>query len=242
MAKPWEELHTQISTDKELQEAVAYKGLTCKLQIKKVAIQSRDTKSDPKTAGLEIHAGWCGPCTAVVPTLKKLQWDLVEERSAAVQFVVCNSDNVEAFKVLNSKSAIVTDNARHSNAVKQMTKVNQFFLKQCLFINSILIDATCDRSEAVSLENLLCRALPFRNQQEYRDRSKPLFMIYRKGNKLTVVEGVNTSALKVPPYQTWIVSLFSGRKGQLNRDLCGRRTSRTTLRARLMWHPRTSLP
>mmetsp|Transcript_1152 Transcript_1152/g.2479 ORF Transcript_1152/g.2479 Transcript_1152/m.2479 type:complete len:125 (-) Transcript_1152:144-518(-) len=107
MAKPWEELHTQISTDKELQEAVAYKGLTC----------------------LEIHAGWCGPCTAVVPTLKKLHWDLVEERSAAVQFVVCNSDNVEAFK-------------------------------------------------------------------EYRDRSKPLFMIYRKGNKLTVIEGVNTSALK----------------------------------------------
>lgn len=49
--------------------------------------------------GLEIHAGWCGPCTAVVPTLKKLQWDLVEERSCAVQFVVCNSDNVEALKV-----------------------------------------------------------------------------------------------------------------------------------------------
>ncbi len=35
------------------------------------------------------------------------------------------------------------------------------------------------------------------DSQEYKDRSKPLFMIYRKGNKVTVIEGVNTSALKV---------------------------------------------
>ena len=32
------------------------------------------------TLGMEVHAGWCGPSTAVVPTLKKLQWDMVEER------------------------------------------------------------------------------------------------------------------------------------------------------------------
>jgi hypothetical protein len=31
-------------------------------------------------AGMEVHAGWCGPSTAVVPTLKKLQWDMVEEK------------------------------------------------------------------------------------------------------------------------------------------------------------------
>eukprot|EP00292_Cryptomonas_paramecium_P019483 CAMPEP_0113666804 /NCGR_PEP_ID=MMETSP0038_2-20120614/3081_1 /TAXON_ID=2898 /ORGANISM="Cryptomonas paramecium" /LENGTH=124 /DNA_ID=CAMNT_0000582343 /DNA_START=3 /DNA_END=377 /DNA_ORIENTATION=- /assembly_acc=CAM_ASM_000170 len=107
MAKPWEDLHTRISTDKEFQDAIAYKGLTC----------------------LEVHSGWCGPCLAVVPTLKKLHWDLVEERAAALQFVVCNSDRVDALK-------------------------------------------------------------------EYKDRSKPLFLIYRKGNKLTTVDGVSTTSLK----------------------------------------------
>mmetsp|Transcript_30383 Transcript_30383/g.74638 ORF Transcript_30383/g.74638 Transcript_30383/m.74638 type:complete len:125 (+) Transcript_30383:43-417(+) len=107
MAKPWEELHTNISTDKEFAEMIAYKGLTC----------------------MEVYAGWCGPCTAVVPTLKKLHWDLVEERSAAVQFVVCNSDNVEALK-------------------------------------------------------------------EFKDRSKPLFLVFRKGNKVQTIEGVNTYQLK----------------------------------------------
>ena len=29
MAKPWEELHTQIATDDEFNKAIAYKGLTC---------------------------------------------------------------------------------------------------------------------------------------------------------------------------------------------------------------------
>ena len=37
---------------------------------------------------MEIHSGWCGCTTAVVPTLKKLHWDMVMERAAAVQFVV----------------------------------------------------------------------------------------------------------------------------------------------------------
>ena len=32
--------------------------------------------------------------------------------------------------------------------------------------------------------------------EEFKDRSKPLFIMYRKGAKLTVVEGVNTYALK----------------------------------------------
>lgn len=48
---------------------------------------------------MEVYAGWCGTCTAALPTLKKLHWDLVEERSAAVNFVECNSDNIEALKV-----------------------------------------------------------------------------------------------------------------------------------------------
>lgn len=41
-------------------------------------------------AGMEVHAGWCGPCTAVEPTLKKLHWDLVEVRDTicAVRWVV----------------------------------------------------------------------------------------------------------------------------------------------------------
>jgi hypothetical protein len=29
MAKPWEELHTQISTAEEYDKSIAYKGLTC---------------------------------------------------------------------------------------------------------------------------------------------------------------------------------------------------------------------
>ena len=29
MAKPWEELHTQISTEEEYTKSIAYKGLTC---------------------------------------------------------------------------------------------------------------------------------------------------------------------------------------------------------------------
>mmetsp|Transcript_19707 Transcript_19707/g.40179 ORF Transcript_19707/g.40179 Transcript_19707/m.40179 type:complete len:125 (+) Transcript_19707:69-443(+) len=107
MSRPWSELHTAISTEKEFQEMIAYKGLTC----------------------MEVHAGWCGPCTAVEPTLKKVHWDLVEERSCAVQFVVCNSDAIEAFK-------------------------------------------------------------------EHKDRSKPLFVMYRKGAKLTTIEGVNTYLLR----------------------------------------------
>lgn len=37
-------------------------------------------------AGMEVHAGWCGPCTAVVPTMKKISWEQIEERrSAAAQ-------------------------------------------------------------------------------------------------------------------------------------------------------------
>jgi hypothetical protein len=32
--------------------------------------------------------------------------------------------------------------------------------------------------------------------EEFKDRSKPLFIMYRKGAKLSVVEGVNTYALK----------------------------------------------
>ena len=39
--------------------------------------------------------------------------------------------------------------------------------------------------------------LPF--VQEFKDRSKPLFMIFRKGAKLQIIEGVNTYALKVLP-------------------------------------------
>lgn len=31
MAKPWDELNTQISTDDEFNKAIAYKGLTCML-------------------------------------------------------------------------------------------------------------------------------------------------------------------------------------------------------------------
>mmetsp|Transcript_30109 Transcript_30109/g.96867 ORF Transcript_30109/g.96867 Transcript_30109/m.96867 type:complete len:170 (-) Transcript_30109:1020-1529(-) len=108
MAKPWEELHIQIESDKEYNDAISYKGLTC----------------------LEVHAGWCGPCTAAIPTLKKLHWDMVEEKSAAVQFVVANSDNIQAL-------------------------------------------------------------------QEFKERSKPLFMMFRKGQKLTTIEGVNTYALRV---------------------------------------------
>jgi|NorSeaMetagenome_1021524.scaffolds.fasta_scaffold144658_1 hypothetical protein len=30
--------------------------------------------------GLEVHSGWCGPSAAMVPTLKKLQWDMIEEK------------------------------------------------------------------------------------------------------------------------------------------------------------------
>eukprot|EP00285_Hemiselmis_virescens_P005545 CAMPEP_0173378412 /NCGR_PEP_ID=MMETSP1356-20130122/1574_1 /TAXON_ID=77927 ORGANISM="Hemiselmis virescens, Strain PCC157" /NCGR_SAMPLE_ID=MMETSP1356 /ASSEMBLY_ACC=CAM_ASM_000847 /LENGTH=124 /DNA_ID=CAMNT_0014331465 /DNA_START=13 /DNA_END=387 /DNA_ORIENTATION=+ len=107
MAKAWEDCHTKINTDKEYEEAIAYKGLTC----------------------MEVYAGWCGTCTAALPTLKKLHWDLVEERSAAVVFVSCDSDNVEALK-------------------------------------------------------------------EFKDRSKPLFLIFRKGARVQTIEGVNTYALK----------------------------------------------
>lgn len=35
--------------------------------------------------------------------------------------------------------------------------------------------------------------------QEFKDRSKPLFLIYRKGARLQTIEGVNTYALKVLP-------------------------------------------
>eukprot|EP00960_Hanusia_phi_P027050 746616-Hanusia_phi.AAC.2 len=39
-----------------------------------------------------------------IPTLKKLQWDMVEEKSAAVQFVVANSDNIQALQVVSDPS------------------------------------------------------------------------------------------------------------------------------------------
>ncbi|KAJ1473732.1 hypothetical protein T484DRAFT_1972359 [Baffinella frigidus] len=107
MSKPWEELHAVVLTEQEFTDACNYKGLTC----------------------MEVHAGWCGPCTAVVPLLKKLHWDLVEDRGAAVQFVVANSDKIESLS-------------------------------------------------------------------EYKDRSKPLFVMWRKGTKLTIIDGVNTYALK----------------------------------------------
>jgi hypothetical protein len=35
----------------------------------------------------------------MVPTLKKLQWDMVEEKGAALQFVVAKSDNIPTLKV-----------------------------------------------------------------------------------------------------------------------------------------------
>ncbi|MGB1594943.1 MAG: thioredoxin domain-containing protein [Promethearchaeia archaeon] len=106
MAKPWEELHTKIATDEEYAEAINYKGLTC----------------------MEVHAGWCGSTTAVVPTMKKLHWDMVEERSAAVQFIVANSD-----------------------AITEL--------------------------------------------EQYRDRSKPLFLFYVAGEKKSEIDGVNTISL-----------------------------------------------
>jgi hypothetical protein len=53
---------------------------------------------------MEIHSGWCGCTTAVVPTLKKLHWDMVMERAAAVQFVVANSDNITAFEEFRGRA------------------------------------------------------------------------------------------------------------------------------------------
>lgn len=35
----------------------------------------------------------------MVPTLKKLQWDMVEEKGAALQFVVAKSDDIPTLKV-----------------------------------------------------------------------------------------------------------------------------------------------
>ena len=47
--------------------------------------EMRKLAADCEAAGMEVHAGWCGPTTAVIPTLKKLQWDLVEERTSVVK-------------------------------------------------------------------------------------------------------------------------------------------------------------
>jgi hypothetical protein len=38
--------------------------------------------------------------------------------------------------------------------------------------------------------------IPAKLSQDFKDRSKPLFLIYRKGAKLQTIEGVNTYALK----------------------------------------------
>ena len=194
MAKPWEELHTAISTEEEFQEAINYKGLTCarpdpappprgfrprhprrhrehrgtagpeapdryssafscllpmrssaesalatwdcgirpagrpgsapepplpaisetvgapavlqrhnkskKCIARTSCISARGTgrantgprvkaecsfRASPRdaAAGMEVHAGWCGPCTAVVPTMKKISWEQIEERRSA---------------------------------------------------------------------------------------------------------------------------------------------------------------
>jgi hypothetical protein len=99
-AKPWEELHTQISTNDEYKKMIAYKGLTCTCSCPSLCCRSCPSRcaflsrfprqlcgapdlgraAGVAIAGMEVHAGWCGPSTAVVPTLKKLQWDMVEER------------------------------------------------------------------------------------------------------------------------------------------------------------------
>ena len=112
MAKPWEELHTQIATNEEYEKSIAYKGLTCVCSTLSLRVALLRLPAQPfpgsaprtprgrvlcverlgwvrltwgrasavATLGMEVHAGWCGPSTAVVPTLKKLQWDMVEER------------------------------------------------------------------------------------------------------------------------------------------------------------------
>ncbi|EKX52356.1 hypothetical protein GUITHDRAFT_102259 [Guillardia theta CCMP2712] len=77
MAKPWEELHIQIESDKEYNDAISYKG-------------SRSSR----------RVVWAVHSSLKIPTLKKLHWDMVEEKSAAVQFVVANSDNIQALQVV----------------------------------------------------------------------------------------------------------------------------------------------
>ena len=39
-----------------------------------------------------------------MPLLKKLHWDLVEDRGAAVQFVVANSDKIESLAEYKDRS------------------------------------------------------------------------------------------------------------------------------------------
>jgi len=113
MAKPWDELHTKIDSDEEYNELITYKGMTC----------------------LEVHSGWCGPCAAMVPTLKKLQWDMVEERGSALQFVVAKSDSIEALKEYCDRSKpaflffrkgakVMTIDGANANAVKAFIEEN----------------------------------------------------------------------------------------------------------------------
>ena len=91
-AKTWDQLHTKISTDEEFTKEIAYKGMTCESPRSSLfdLLAKRDAPLAEHDviphflswvfAGLEIHSGWCGPSVAMVPTLKKLQYDMVEEK------------------------------------------------------------------------------------------------------------------------------------------------------------------
>lgn len=64
--KEWKDLHSPANTEAEFIEAIKYKGLSV----------------------IEVYAGWCGPCQCIVPTFKRLHWEMVEERKSGLQFIV----------------------------------------------------------------------------------------------------------------------------------------------------------
>ncbi|KAJ1486647.1 hypothetical protein T484DRAFT_1788846 [Baffinella frigidus] len=124
LRQDWEEMHTKISTEQEFKEACSYKGLTC----------------------MEVHAGWCGPCTPVINVMKKLHWELVKEKGAQLKFVVANSDKIDSLKPHMERSKPLFFMYRNGRKVHSFDGVNPPALK------SFIEEHTPSKADVVEAE------------------------------------------------------------------------------------------
>ena len=105
--KEFKDVVKVVDTEEAFQQAITYRGLSV----------------------VEVFSKWCGPCECLVPTFKKLHWDVVMERQCGVEFVRAQSDDIESLS-------------------------------------------------------------------EFRMRSKPLFLFYKKGLKVSEIDGVQAHAIR----------------------------------------------